>query len=190
MDSIPCRVIPKYLKDRTQCHSEFLRYGSRVSGAMQRKELHPSLYFSVVAIEKGAFWSPSTILGQLYIYIYIFVYNMEMYISDNMLCRINDKLENNFSKRSYLYIYTCVCVCVCVSFHTCQPIFLYTNGRWKILGLNQIRCDPDPWNVYPMPRISNSSTHSQIIFENSIKKLFLKNNHLFLGWAEDFQHLL
>ena len=30
------------------------------SGAIQRKELHPSLHLSVVAIEKEVFWLPST----------------------------------------------------------------------------------------------------------------------------------
>ena len=41
-----------------------LRYGSRVSGAIQEKELDPLLYLGVVVIEKGAFGSSSTIVGQ------------------------------------------------------------------------------------------------------------------------------
>ena len=41
------------------------QYGSRVSGAIQGKELRPLQHLGVVAIEKGAFVSPSTQAGQL-----------------------------------------------------------------------------------------------------------------------------
>ena len=34
---------------------------------------------------------------------YIFVYDMEKYISNSMLCGINDKVEQNLVKYSYLY---------------------------------------------------------------------------------------
>ena len=40
-----------------------IRYGSRVSESIQGKEWHPSLHFSVVAIEKGAFGLPLTTVG-------------------------------------------------------------------------------------------------------------------------------
>ena len=36
-----------------------IRYGSRVSEAIQGKELHPPLHLSVVVIVKGAFQLPS-----------------------------------------------------------------------------------------------------------------------------------
>ena len=49
-----------------------IRYGSKVSGAIQGKELYPHLHFSVLAIEKGAFKSLSTMFGQL-LYIYYIV---------------------------------------------------------------------------------------------------------------------
>ena len=49
----------------------------------------PTVHFSVVVIEKGAFGLPLTIAGQLAIYIYIYIYIYE-----------------------YIYIYVCVCVCV------------------------------------------------------------------------------
>ena len=46
-----------------------IKYGSWASGATQGKESHPSLHLNVVAIEKGAFVSPSTMVSQLtYIY--------------------------------------------------------------------------------------------------------------------------
>ena len=48
-----------------------LRYKSRVSGAIQGKELRLPLLLSVVANEKGAFGSPPTTVGKLTIYIYI-----------------------------------------------------------------------------------------------------------------------
>ena len=37
-----------------------IRYGSRLSGAIQRKEKRLSQYFGVETIEKGAFWLSST----------------------------------------------------------------------------------------------------------------------------------
>ena len=37
--------------------------------------MRPPLHLGVVAIEKGAFWSPSTMVANLYIYIYIYIYN-------------------------------------------------------------------------------------------------------------------
>ena len=49
-----------------------IKYGSRVSESIQRKEQRPPLNLGVVAIEKRAFRSPSTTVGQcIYIYIYI-----------------------------------------------------------------------------------------------------------------------
>ena len=35
------------------------------SGAILGKEKHPLLHLGVVAIEKGAFWSPSTMVANL-----------------------------------------------------------------------------------------------------------------------------
>ena len=51
-----------------------IRYWSRLSGANQRKELLPSLHLGVVAIEKEAFESPSTTVGQLFLHICIYIY--------------------------------------------------------------------------------------------------------------------
>ena len=49
-----------------------IRYGSRESGAIQRKEQRLFLHLGVVAIKKWAFESPSTIVSEL-IYIYMCV---------------------------------------------------------------------------------------------------------------------
>ena len=52
-----------------------IRYGLRVSGAIQGKELHPPQHLVVVAIEKGAFRLFLNVVGQLaYIFIYIHIY--------------------------------------------------------------------------------------------------------------------
>ena len=40
-------------------------YRLRVSGTIERQELHPLLHVGIVAIEKGDFSSPSTTVGQL-----------------------------------------------------------------------------------------------------------------------------
>ena len=42
-----------------------IMYGSRISGAIQGKEFYPHLHLSVIAFEKGAFRSPSTMFSQL-----------------------------------------------------------------------------------------------------------------------------
>ena len=42
-----------------------ITYGSRVSGAITGKESHTLLHLGVIAIEKVAFWSPSTTVGPL-----------------------------------------------------------------------------------------------------------------------------
>ena len=55
-------------------------------------EWHPPLHLGVVAIEKGAFGSPTTKVSNFtFIYIYIYIYPILIFI----------------------YIYVCVCVCVC-----------------------------------------------------------------------------
>ena len=49
-------------------------HGSRVSGAIQEKESRPPLHLDVVAIEKGAFGSPSITVSQLLLlYVCVFV---------------------------------------------------------------------------------------------------------------------
>ena len=46
-----------------------IKYGSRPSGEIQRKELWPSIHLSVVAIEKGACREPWLRLADLYLWI-------------------------------------------------------------------------------------------------------------------------
>ena len=59
-----------------------IRYRSRVCEAIQGKELSPSLQFDVVAIEKGAYGSPSTMIGQLP---YIDIINYDRQLTDDQL---------------------------------------------------------------------------------------------------------
>ena len=76
--SIPGLVISKTQKLylRPPCLTlSTIRQGSRESGAILEKESHPPLHIGVVAIEKGAFVSPSTtVANDLYIYIYVYIY--------------------------------------------------------------------------------------------------------------------
>ena len=59
--SIPGHVITKTLKMVTpRLTLSNIRYVSRVKWSNPGKEQRPSLHLGVVAIEKGAFWSPST----------------------------------------------------------------------------------------------------------------------------------
>ena len=75
-DSIPSRVIPKIQKWYLMffCLTiNIITYGSKVIGVIQEKELRPFFNLGEVAIKKEAFGSPSTTVGQLYIYIYIYI---------------------------------------------------------------------------------------------------------------------
>ena len=66
--STPGRVIPKTQKWYLILPClilSIIRYRSRRSGAIQGNELRPNLQVGVVTIEKEAFWSPSTTVGQL-----------------------------------------------------------------------------------------------------------------------------
>ena len=56
-----------------------IRYGSRVKSANPRKVVTPSLHFGVVAIEKGAFGSPSTTVANFTCILY-YVYHGVMAI--------------------------------------------------------------------------------------------------------------
>ena len=64
--SILGRVIPKTQKWYLMppCLTLRIMYSSKVSGAIWEKELRPPLHLIVVAIEKGAFGSPSSSVGQ------------------------------------------------------------------------------------------------------------------------------
>ena len=64
LGSIPGRIIPKTLKmilDTSLLNTQ--QYKVRIKGKVEQyreKELRPPLHIGVVAIEKGALWSPST----------------------------------------------------------------------------------------------------------------------------------
>ena len=69
LDSIPGQVISKTQK-----------MASEVREAIQGKEWCPPLHLSVVAIKKGAFRLPSTMVSQLtyFLYIHTFGYRVSM----------------------------------------------------------------------------------------------------------------
>ena len=66
LDSISGRVIPKTLK--MVLDTSLFNTHQGQSGAIQGKELCSPLLLSVVAIKKGAFWSPSTTVVNFTIY--------------------------------------------------------------------------------------------------------------------------
>ena len=87
LGSIPGRVIPKTLKmvlDASLLNTQ--HYKVRIKGKVEKSSERRSapIHLCVVAIEKGAYGSPSTMVAN-FTFIYI-----------------------------YIYIYMCVCVCVCV----------------------------------------------------------------------------
>ena len=66
--SIPGRVIPKtqnMVRDAAILTLSTIRWGSRVKWSNPGMEERPLLYLGVVAIEKGAFGSPSTMVANL-----------------------------------------------------------------------------------------------------------------------------
>ena len=70
--SIPGRVISKTQKvvlDAYCLTLSIIRYGSRISGAIQGKEMRAPLHLGVVLLKLVPSGSPSTTVGQLTIYI-------------------------------------------------------------------------------------------------------------------------
>ena len=82
LGSIPGRVIPKTLKmvlDTTLLNTQ--QYRVRIEGKVEQSRERSSTptthtHLGVGGIEKGAFWSPLTMVTNftLYIYIYIYIY--------------------------------------------------------------------------------------------------------------------
>ena len=66
-----------------------IRYGSRVGGAIQKKEYHPTLHFGVVAIEKRAFRVPLTTIGQFTIY-KVFLFHTNNWLPTSRFQTINE----------------------------------------------------------------------------------------------------
>ena len=84
--SIPSRVIPKTQKmvlDTSLLNTQ--QYEVRNKGKVEQSRERSSPLLSVVAIEKGAFWSPSTKGGQLYLLICTCVINRKQCWVKNIL---------------------------------------------------------------------------------------------------------
>ena len=91
-----------------------------------RERSSAPLHLGVVAIEKGVFWSPSTMVANFIYFIYIYIHTyIYIYI--------------------YIYIYMCVCVCVwlylfCLFYRWSLQNFVWVIwlvngvnlGRWRI----------------------------------------------------------
>ena len=79
LGSIPGRVIPKTFKmvlDTSLLNTQ--QYKVRIKGKVEQSRERSSglpLHFGVVAIENGAFWSPSTTIANLLIYLFIYRLN-------------------------------------------------------------------------------------------------------------------
>ena len=74
LGSISVRVIPKTLKivlDTALLNTQQYKVHIKESRAIKEKESHPPLHLDVVAIEKGAFWSPLTTIAN---FTYLCVY--------------------------------------------------------------------------------------------------------------------
>ena len=75
--SIPPRIIPKTQKmvlDAALLNTQYYKVRINVKQSNQWNGVTPSLHLDVVAIEKGAFKSPSTTVANFTTYIYIYIY--------------------------------------------------------------------------------------------------------------------
>ena len=62
-----------------------IRYGSKLGGAIQGKELCPTLHLGVVVNEKGDFWLPLTTVTNFTLYIYIYIYSSSSVMINSLL---------------------------------------------------------------------------------------------------------
>ena len=94
-----------------------MRYISRVKWSNPGKDWRPPLHLDVEANEKGAFWSPLTVVAKLYIYIYIY----------KCVC-------------IYIYIYMYVYINVCVSgkLEINPTVYKYTNMKNDFVYLSHL----------------------------------------------------
>ena len=102
------------------------QYKVRIKGKVEQSSERSSaltLHLSVVAIEKGAFWSPSTKVANFTFYLYIYMQNIYIYIWFNHIYMmfvsifpgtVSYACHSRIYIYIYIYIYMCVCVCVCV----------------------------------------------------------------------------
>ena len=102
-----------------------IRYRSKVSSSIQRKELYPPLHLGVVAIEKRAFRSPN-FLQLLNIYIYLYLSHFQ---SVNLIHYLPH----------YLYISPSISLIgsLCIS----QTNSLYMSLSW-VVTRHTLRLDP------------------------------------------------
>ena len=76
-----------------------IRYVSRVKWSNPGKGSYPHLHLGVVAIEKGAFWSPlTTVTNYIYIYIYIYICMPMPPIACSRLCSRDSALVVAFAR--------------------------------------------------------------------------------------------
>ena len=68
-------------------------------------ELRPPLHIGVVAIKKGAFGSPSTMVAILYLPIFLSIYvKVYQYIFLSMYIRINARAHAHTHLHTYIYM--------------------------------------------------------------------------------------
>ena len=105
-----------------------IRYVS--SGAIQWKEWRLPLLIGVVAAEKGAFWSPSTTIANLYIYIYIYTSGVIVIVIGNRYGYLSSNLERN-----------CISPCTNTQGKVWIQLFslqLWVNGQTVFFNLGMI----------------------------------------------------
>ena len=110
LGSIPGRVIPKILKaDLDTSLLDTQQYKVHIKGKAEQSRERSS---GVVAIEKGAFWSPSTTVANFtYCYMSVLMFAC-VYVSACVKCvYLWAKCVKGFV---FMYVRVCVRVCVCL----------------------------------------------------------------------------
>ena len=105
---------------------------SRVKWSNPGIEVASSLHLSVVAIEKGAFWSPSTKVANfifyliwVYIYYKLYIEHLNWIIPLKSINRIYWYNNNNNNNNNTVYIY--IYIYIYISY--LSIIYIYTNTR-------------------------------------------------------------
>ena len=94
--SIPSQVIPKinkYYSIPPRLTFSIVAYRSMANGTIQRMKQYPPQHLSVAAIEKRAFWSSSTTVGQVTHLLICNVY-LSIYLSIYLRCLLQVKRKN------------------------------------------------------------------------------------------------
>ena len=145
LGSIPGRVIAKTLK---MVLETFLlntqQYKVHIKGKVEQcwdKEYCPPLHLGVVAIEKGAFWSPSTNVLQGCVYAYIDIVLLSNNWSFIIKCNFKSRRRSYLNDKNRIVCFCFLCG-LFNSFFMEEQQWYYLTHTWPGWGLRET------WNLF------------------------------------------